>query len=66
MDKLAENSIIDLEILEQNPPIPMETRLFAEDLYKLLVKKNLRNFEGVRVLSSLERIYTLQREIFLV
>lgn len=57
-------ALLIFEILEQNPPFAMETRLFAEDLYKLLVKKNLRNFEGVRVLSSLERIYTIQPDIF--
>lgn len=41
--------------VEKNPSLPAETRLFANDLYELLVRKKLRNYEGVKVLSILPK-----------
>jgi hypothetical protein len=37
-------------ILENSPTITPETQLFANDFYNLLVRKNLRQFEGINVL----------------
>jgi hypothetical protein len=46
------------EILEhEGTGLTLEARAYAEDLYHLLVKKNLRNFEGVKVLSEIERLH---------
>lgn len=41
--------------VEKNPDLPTETRLFANDLYELLVRKRLRNYEGTKVLSSFSK-----------
>lgn len=43
------------QLVEKNPSLPAETRLFANDLYELLVRKKLRNFEGLKVLSILPK-----------
>jgi hypothetical protein len=51
-------------ILDNRPPISEETYLFAEDLYSLFLKKNLRNFEGVNVLSAAKCLYAHNGEIF--
>jgi hypothetical protein len=51
-------------ILDQNPEINPETRLFAEDLYNLLLKKNLRNFEGMRVLDKVGKLSKVNKSIF--
>ena len=40
-------AFIVYSILETEPNISPEMKLFAEDLYALLLKKNLRNFEGI-------------------
>lgn len=45
-------ALLIYDILEHTTEIPSEMRLFATDLYNLLVKKNLRNFEGTSVLSK--------------
>ncbi len=37
--------------IEKNPTLSVETKVFATDLYELLVRKKLRNFEGVKVFS---------------
>lgn len=51
--------------LEKNPNMPEETRLFAADLYKLLVRKKLRNYEGVKVLSHFRRtLHATAHKIF--
>jgi hypothetical protein len=51
-------------ILEQNQNISPETKLFAEDLYRLLLKKNLRNFEGKKVLGQTRKLPNFQDNIF--
>jgi hypothetical protein len=51
-------------ILENDPKITPETRFFAEDLYKLLLKKNLRNFEGVKALNQVRKIPKMPVPIF--
>ncbi len=57
-------ALLIFNILEEMPDISVETRLFAEDLYKLLIKKKLRNYEGGNVLSNIERINPYERAIF--
>lgn len=44
--------LVDQQVAK-NPGLSSETRLFANDLYELLVRKKLRNFEGLKVLSAL-------------
>ncbi len=43
-------------ILEHNPDVPEETRLFADDLYRLFLKKNLRRYEGRQALVPAQKI----------
>jgi hypothetical protein len=50
--------------LDKALEIQNETRLFAEDLYQLFLKKNLRSFEGVNVLSQSQTIHYNQGDIF--
>jgi len=38
--------------VENYPELPLETQLFASDLYTLLVNKKLRNFAGVEVFAA--------------
>lgn len=57
-------ALLLFQILQQAPPIPPETRLFAEDLYSLFLKKNLRNYEGIRILSKLSRMHDWTGNIF--
>jgi hypothetical protein len=38
------------QTLESSPALSAEMRLLADDLYRLLLKKNLRQFEGVKAL----------------
>lgn len=52
------------KILEKNPRISPETKLFAEDLYTLFLKKNLRSFEGIRMLSDFRTISFFPGDIF--
>jgi hypothetical protein len=42
-------SVLLYQCLE-NPSISLESRLFAEDLYALMVRKKLRNYAGTRLL----------------
>lgn len=39
--------------VEKNPDLNLEARLFANDLYELLIHKKLRNFEGLKAFSSI-------------
>jgi hypothetical protein len=48
--------------VEKHPGLPIETRLFANDLYELLVRKRLRNYEGVKVLSALPKALRLRTD----
>lgn len=41
--------------VEGNKSITPENKLFANDLYELLVRKKLRNFEGTKVLSTIPK-----------
>ena len=52
------------QTLETYPSISKETSLFGEDLYLLLVKKNLRNFEGVDAINDLNNIKLYDGELF--
>ena len=46
--------------------LSMETRLFAADLYELLVKKNLRSYEGIKLLPHYPELLHLNMDrIFL-
>jgi hypothetical protein len=51
-------------ILERDPNISLETRLFAEDLYYLFLKKKLRNYEGVRAFSYSHKLSPEEAELF--
>jgi hypothetical protein len=53
-------------IQDEKPAISLETKLFAEDLYQLLLKKNLRNYEGIRLLINMPRLSEHDGEIFFV
>ncbi len=50
--------------LESNPNLAVETRAFAEDLYDLLVKKNLRKYAGVDFLKNLRNIGSSSPQLF--
>lgn len=54
------------QTLERSVHIASETRLFAEDLYNLLLKKKLRNFEGTRALSEFQRLQELPESLFFI
>jgi hypothetical protein len=43
-------------ILESQPNISEETQLFAEDLYRLFLKKNLRRYEGRQALDVKQKL----------
>lgn len=49
-------SIMIFNLLQYNQTIRYETRLLAEDLYELLVRKALRNYEGVKVLKKVPKL----------
>jgi hypothetical protein len=52
------------DILETKPRLSSESRFLAEDLYTLLLKKNLRNFEGVAALSSINKLQNNPEAVF--
>lgn len=53
------------QILETNHDLSSEIQLFTEDLLKLLLKKNLRQYEGIRGLISVAKLSPYQVNIFL-
>jgi hypothetical protein len=52
------------QILDADPRMGQGQRLLAEDLYRLLLKKNLRNFEGIKALELNQRIQEFPACIF--
>jgi hypothetical protein len=52
------------QTLESNPRMPAEIWLLANDLYRLLVKKNLRNFEGIKALDVVKKLKELPDLVF--
>lgn len=50
--------------LETHPGLTQETRVFAEDLYDLLVKKNLRKYAGVDFLKNLRKVGSSSPQLF--
>lgn len=52
------------DILQSKIKLPVETGLFAKDLYELLLKKRLRNFEGIKALISNAILYKYEDRIF--
>lgn len=52
------------QTLESNPRMPAEMWLLANDLYRLLVKKNLRNFEGIKALDAVKKLKKLAEHVF--
>lgn len=52
------------QTLENHPRMPAEMWLFANDLYRLLVKKNLRNFEGIKALDVVKKLRELPEFVF--
>lgn len=57
-------AVLIYQILEKETHLTEETRSFASDLYQLLVKKRLRNFEGTRVLGQTKRLVQANRTVF--
>jgi hypothetical protein len=51
-------------ILNSGVSLTPENKLLADDLYKLLVKKHLRNYEGTKSFRPLERLGTIPKVIF--
>jgi len=58
-------ALLIYQIIQGHPQISNETLLFAEDLYDLFLKKDLRNFEGVQVLETIPLIKPPEGAIFL-
>lgn len=52
------------DLLRNTPEMSLVTKLLAEDLYKLLLKKRLRNYEGVKVLSKIHEIKVCHEAVF--
>jgi hypothetical protein len=52
------------QIIQNHPEIPNETLLFAQDLYDLFLKKDLRNFEGVKVFKAIPPISSAGEILF--
>jgi hypothetical protein len=52
------------QILQEHPIVSNETLLFAQDLYDLFLKKDLRNFEGIKVLETVPKLLSLEEIIF--
>jgi hypothetical protein len=52
------------QIIEEYPEISSETNLFADDLYTLLLHKDLRTFAGTQVLASASKIKSSPESIF--
>jgi len=57
-------ALVVFEVIERRPALPDETLLFAKDLYCLLLKKNLRYYEGPRVLSAVPALISPGEAIF--
>jgi len=51
-------------ILEKREDVTVENKSFASDLYKLLVKKNLRSFRGTDFISGLDADFRRHQKIF--
>ena len=52
------------QTLGEGADISLEAKLFTEDLYDLLVKKNLRKFEGTRAFNGFHKFHEPPRSIF--
>lgn len=57
-------ALLIFEAIERHPDLPAEILLFASDLYRLLLKKNLRYYEGPRVLSAVSALHSPGEAIF--
>lgn len=52
------------QILQSHPKLSHEMKLLANDLYRLLLKKNLRNFEGIKALDVVKKLIESPEQIF--
>lgn len=57
-------ALVIYEAIERRPNLPSETLSFAADLYRLLLKKNLRYYEGPRVLRAVSALASPGEAIF--
>ena len=57
-------ALLVYKILNENESLNYETRCFAEDLYNLLLKKNLRKFAGVEVLEEIPNLVPMPASLF--
>jgi hypothetical protein len=57
-------ALLIYKVLDEKEPLDIETRCFAEDLYSLLVKKNLRKFAGSEILAALQTLDQSPPRIF--
>jgi hypothetical protein len=57
-------ALIIYQIIQENPIVSDEIILFAKDLYDLFLKKDLRNFEGVKVIEKVPQLSSFEKIIF--
>ena len=52
------------QIIEKDLHLSLETQLFAKDLFQLLLKKHLRNYEGIKTFSGLKKFTPQTGNVF--
>jgi hypothetical protein len=57
-------ALLVFNVLSRDETLDAETASFAEDLYALLLRMNLRKFAGIEVLTSLENFHSLPENLF--
>ena len=57
-------ALLIYETLSRSKSLDIETICFAEDLYKLLAKKKLRNFAGIEILGDINHIALSPKQLF--
>ena len=57
-------ALLLLQTLTENKTLDIETFCFADDLYSLLINKNLRKFAGVEVLTPLHNLLQIPAILF--
>ena len=57
-------ALLIYEILESGVELSIEARSFAEDLYTLLLKKNLRTYAGMKVLARVDQLTERPESVF--
>jgi len=57
-------ALIISDILESNINLNLETRLMAQDFYDLLIRKNLRTFQGLSSFSLIKTLKEISDDLF--